>query len=69
MATKICAWLISPLAAGISLPMLAWLGYPPGTPSPGPLPPLVIAYCALPAGLKIVAAALLRGDWLASGSE
>jgi Na+/melibiose symporter-like transporter len=49
------------LAAGLALPMLAWLGYTPGTPSTGTLPPLVIAYCLLPAAMKIVAAAMLRG--------
>ncbi len=47
------------LAAGISLPLLSWLGYVPGQPSEAGLRALTIAYAALPCLLKLAAAALL----------
>ena len=45
------------LAAGIALPLLAWLGFVPG--SGGATNALVAAYALLPCGLKLLAAALL----------
>ncbi|WP_219116571.1 MFS transporter [Janthinobacterium sp. UMAB-56] len=45
------------LAAGIALPLLAWLGYVPG--SSGGLPALSAAYALLPCALKLLAALLL----------
>ena len=47
------------LAAGISLPLLSWLGYVPGQANEEGLRALVIAYALLPCLLKLVAAALL----------
>ena len=47
------------LAAGVALPILAALGYEPGTRDPAALQTLSLAYCALPCVLKLVAAALL----------
>lgn len=46
------------LAAGIALPLLAWLGYVPGN-SGGGLPALAAAYALLPCALKLLAALLL----------
>ncbi|MGK5075799.1 MFS transporter [Janthinobacterium sp. ZB1P44] len=46
------------LAAGIALPLLAWLGYVPGNSSSG-LPALAAAYALLPCALKLLAALLL----------
>jgi Na+/melibiose symporter-like transporter len=45
------------LAAGIALPLLAWLGYVPG--QGGGLPALSAAYALLPCVLKLLAALLL----------
>ncbi|MED5598656.1 MFS transporter [Janthinobacterium sp. P210006] len=45
------------LAAGIALPLLAWLGYVPG--QGGGLPALAAAYALLPCALKLLAAMLL----------
>ena len=45
------------LAAGIALPLLAWLGYVPGSSSG--LPALSAAYALLPCALKLLAALLL----------
>lgn len=45
------------LAAGIALPLLAWLGYVPG--QGGGLPALSAAYALLPCALKLLAALLL----------
>ncbi|MFZ4877291.1 MFS transporter [Janthinobacterium sp. Mn2066] len=45
------------LAAGIALPLLAWLGYVPG--QGGGLPALSAAYALLPCILKVAAAVLL----------
>ncbi len=47
------------LAAGISLPLLSWLGYVPGQANDEGLRALVIAYAILPCALKLAAAALL----------
>jgi Na+/melibiose symporter-like transporter len=47
------------LAAGISLPLLSWLGYVPGQANDEGLRALVIAYAILPCVLKLAAAALL----------
>ena len=47
------------LAAGISLPALAWLGYVPGARDAAALDTLTWAYCLLPCGLKLAATALL----------
>jgi len=45
------------LAAGLALPLLAWLGYQPGaTPT---VAPLYYVYCLVPCVLKLAAAALL----------
>jgi len=47
------------LAAGISLPLLSWLGYVPGQATDEGLRALVVAYALLPCALKLAAAALL----------
>jgi Na+/melibiose symporter-like transporter len=47
------------LAAGLALPILAWLGYTPGAQDAAALHTLTIAYCLLPCALKLLAAALL----------
>ena len=47
------------LAAGISLPLLDWLGYAPGHASEEGLRALVIGYALLPCGLKLCAGLLL----------
>jgi glycoside/pentoside/hexuronide:cation symporter, GPH family len=48
------------LAAGLALPVLAWLGYVPGAAGAGTnTAALTLIYCALPCVLKIIAAALL----------
>jgi GPH family glycoside/pentoside/hexuronide:cation symporter len=47
------------LAAGVALPMLAWLGYVPGARDPGALQVLTLAYCLLPCALKALAAGAL----------
>lgn len=47
------------LAAGVALPLLSGLGYVPGTPATGALPPLVVAYCLLPCALKLLSGAAL----------
>ena len=44
------------LAAGISLPLLAWLGYRPG--DAGGATALAAVYCLLPIGFKLISAAL-----------
>ena len=45
------------LAAGIALPLLAWLGYVPG--AGGGTTALAAAYALLPCALKLLAAAML----------
>jgi GPH family glycoside/pentoside/hexuronide:cation symporter len=47
------------LAAGISLPLLEWLGYTPGATDEAALSALTIAYAVLPCVLKAGAALLL----------
>jgi len=47
------------LAAGLALPLLAWLGYVPGARDPQALQTLTWAYCLLPCVLKAFAALLL----------
>ncbi len=64
---SLCTKLALALAAGIALPLLGLLGYTPGTPAKGLLPPLVIAYCLLPSTLKALSAALFRRGWREHG--
>jgi GPH family glycoside/pentoside/hexuronide:cation symporter len=47
------------LAAGISLPLLEWLGYMPGTINATGTHALVVGYALLPCLLKLIAAAIL----------
>ena len=47
------------LAAGLTLPLLALLGYTPGTQQPQALTALTIVYCLVPITIKIVAALTL----------
>ncbi len=47
------------LAAGVALPLLGFLGYTPGARDAAALQTLTWAYCLLPCGLKLLAAALL----------
>jgi glycoside/pentoside/hexuronide:cation symporter, GPH family len=47
------------LAAGLSLPLLQWLGYAPGARDAQALNALAIAYCWVPCVLKLLAAVLL----------
>jgi len=47
------------LAAGIALPLLAWLGYTPGMTAASDTGGLVAAYALLPCLLKLIAAAML----------
>ena len=51
------------LAAGVSLPALAAMGYQPGAREPQALLALTLAYCALPCALKLLAAAGLWRWW------
>jgi Na+/melibiose symporter-like transporter len=46
------------LAAGLALPLLAWLGYRPGSMDPDGRVALTAVYCLLPLALKTLAAAL-----------
>ena len=46
------------LAAGLALPLLAWLGYRPGVVDEQALGALAAVYCLLPLALKLLAAAL-----------
>ena len=43
------------LAAGLALPLLAWLGYVPGSSGAGGLRSLALVYAALPCALKLAA--------------
>jgi Na+/melibiose symporter-like transporter len=52
------------LAAGLALPLLALLGYTPGSRDPAALAALSVAYCLLPCVLKAGAAALLYLQWI-----
>ena len=56
------------LAAGLSLPLLALAGYSPGARDGAALGALVIAYCVLPCGLKLVAAATLYFSLIRPGA-
>lgn len=47
------------LAAGISLPLLEWLGYVPGTTDGNGIRALAVGYALLPCGLKLSAAVIL----------
>jgi len=47
------------LAAGIALPLLAYLGYAPGSRDPQALFALAVTYAAVPCVLKLVAIAAL----------
>lgn len=47
------------LAAGLTLPLLALMGYTPGTQQPQALMALTIVYCLVPIAIKIVAALML----------
>jgi len=47
------------LAAGLTLPLLQWLGYVPGSQEPQVLQRLAMIYALLPCALKLMAAALL----------
>jgi Na+/melibiose symporter-like transporter len=52
------------LAAGIALPALQAFGYAAGVREPGALAALTNAYCLLPCGLKLAAAATLWLGWI-----
>lgn len=52
------------LAAGVALPLLGALGYRPGSPAQGALPPLVVAYALLPCALKILSGWMLWRGWM-----
>lgn len=47
------------LAAGLALPLLAWMGYEPGARDASSLQALTAAYCLIPCALKLLAAVLL----------
>jgi glycoside/pentoside/hexuronide:cation symporter, GPH family len=49
------------LAAGLALPLLAWLGYTPGARTPEALHTLTLACCVLPCVLKLLAGGALYG--------
>jgi len=55
------------LAAGLSLPLLGWLGYAPGQQDPQALWALTVAYAVVPCVLKLAAAALLYVFFLKRG--
>lgn len=48
------------LAAGLALPLLAWLGYAPGSRDAQSLQALTWVYCLLPCALKLLAATVLH---------
>jgi Na+/melibiose symporter-like transporter len=52
------------LAAGVALPSLQLFGYAPGSRDTAALTALTAAYCLLPCGLKLLAAALLFTQWV-----
>ena len=54
---------------GLSLPMLAWLGYAPGSRDAAALTALTVAYCLLPCALKGLAASLLWWRWIRHHEE
>jgi len=47
------------LAAGLTLPLLQWWGYQPGSPTEAGLQALCLAYAVLPCTLKLLAALAL----------
>lgn len=60
------------LAAGVSLPVLGWLGYVPGTQTQAGIGALALLYAVVPAALKLVAACLLwrgRAELMKGRSE
>ena len=48
------------LAAGLTLPLLGWLGYAPGARDAHSLQALTLVYCLVPCVLKLLAAAALH---------
>lgn len=52
------------LAAGLSLPLLGWLGYTPGTTDPAGLSALTMAYAVIPCGIKLIAALCLYAGFV-----
>jgi len=54
------------LAAGVSLPLLSWWGYSPGTQDVNGLQALTAAYGLLPCALKLLAALLFIAFWRTS---
>jgi len=54
------------LAAGLSLPLLSWWGYSPGTRDEQGLQALAAAYGFFPCALKLLAALLLIAFWRSS---
>ena len=59
-----CTKLNLALAAGVALPLLSLLGYAAGSRSPQALTALMLAYCALPCLLKLLATTLLWTLWV-----
>jgi Na+/melibiose symporter-like transporter len=57
------------LAAGISLPALAFFGYQPGATDAQALHALTVAYCLLPCVLKLAAFGLLWSLWIRKENE
>lgn len=57
------------LAAGLSLPFLAWLGYQPGTTSAPGINALSLTYSLLPCSLKLFAAAGLYAGFIRNSSR
>ena len=57
------------LAAGLSLPLLSWWGYSPGTQDANGLQALSLAYGLFPCALKLLAAVLLLLFWRASANS
>ena len=48
------------MAAGLTLPLLGWLGYAPGARDAHSLQALTLVYCLVPCVLKLLAAAALH---------
>ena len=57
------------LAAGLSLPLLSWWGYSPGTQDEQGLQALAAAYGLFPCALKLLAALLLIAFWRSSKQD
>ena len=64
-----CTKLNLALAAGAALPLLAFLGYAPGSQDPEALRALTLAYCLLPCVLKLIAMTLLWALWVRAESR